>query len=138
MFLCQRYWQFFDLWKFLHTDKIKFKLFDLEGFQRNEFEINWLQPPEPNAPWRGVFDATKDANIYCIQETYVQDASEDCLYLNVYSPETEKKSLPIIFWIYGGAFSWGGGGPGLYGAEYLMDKDVILVTINYRLGVLGR
>lgn len=65
--------------------------------------------------------------------------AEDCLYLNVYVPVHEKEgnkgSLPVLFWIHGGAFQVGSGM--LHGAKYLMDHDVILVTINYRLGPMG-
>jgi carboxylesterase type B len=53
----------------------------------------------------------------------------------VYSPKSDKNLLPIMFWIHGGSFSEGYSGT--FGPEYFMDKDVILVTINYRLGVLG-
>ena len=63
--------------------------------------------------------------------------AEDCLYLNVYVPEREGDSspLPVLFWIYGGAFTHGS--TDLYGPKYLMDKDVILVSVNYRVGPLG-
>lgn len=47
------------------------------------------------------------------------------------------KNLPVMVWIPGGGFSSGNGGMDLYGPEYLMDKDVVVVTLNYRLGVLG-
>ncbi|VVC41624.1 Carboxylesterase type B, conserved site,Carboxylesterase, type B,Alpha/Beta hydrolase fold [Cinara cedri] len=94
-----------------------------------------FMPPESAEPWNGTWDATKEPNI-CIQEGYV-DGYEDCLYLNVYAPETDKKRLPVIFWIHGGGFTWGHSGSGLFGPAYFMDKDVVLVTINYRLGILG-
>jgi len=42
-----------------------------------------------------------------------------------------------MFWIHGGGFTWGHSRSGLYGPDYLMDKDVILVTIHYRLGIFG-
>lgn len=67
------------------------------------------------------------------------EGAEDCLYLNVYVPVREKNErktlLPVIFWIHGGAFQFGTGM--MMGAKYLMDHDVIFVTINYRLGPLG-
>lgn len=65
----------------------------------------------------------------------ITDCNEDCLYLNVYSPKSDKNLLPIMFWIHGGGFSTGYSAT--FGPEYFMDKDIILVTINYRLGVLG-
>lgn len=64
------------------------------------------------------------------------EGSEDCLYLNVYKPVQKKISpMPVLFWIHGGCFQYGTGT--VFGAKYLADKDVILVTINYRLGSLG-
>lgn len=80
-------------------------------------------------------NASKVSN-RCVQLDTV-GGSEDCLYLNVYIPKTDRKSLPVMFWIHGGAFYMGSGNAGFYGPEYLMDKDVVLVTINYRLGILG-
>lgn len=66
------------------------------------------------------------------------EGAEDCLYLNVYVPVREDKSspMPVIIWIHGGCFQYGTGS--VFGARYLADKDVILVTINYRLGILGK
>lgn len=86
-------------------------------------------------PWDGILDATKESNI-CIQQGSM-DGQEDCLYLNVYSPKTNEKPLPVMFWIHGGGFTWGHSRSGLYGPDYLMDKDVILVTMHYRLGIFG-
>lgn len=66
--------------------------------------------------------------------------AEDCLYLNIYVPMREKTtnetSMPVLFWIHGGAFQFGSGM--VYGAKYLMDHDVVFVTINYRLGPMGK
>lgn len=66
--------------------------------------------------------------------------SEDCLYLNVYVPKVEEKKqnegLPVIIYFHGGAFMFGL--TSLYGPKYFMDKDIILVTVQYRLGPLGR
>lgn len=97
--------------------------------------IKCVQAPEPVKPWDGILDATKESNI-CIQQGYTYGI-EDCLYLNVYSPKTERKLLPVMFWIYGGGFSWGYSRSGVNGPDYFMDKDVVLVSIHYRLGILG-
>lgn len=87
-------------------------------------------------PWNGTWDATKESNI-CVQQGYAE-GHEDCLYLNVYSPKTStKKMLPVMFWIHGGGFTWGHSRSSTYGPDYFMDKEVVLVTINYRLGILG-
>ena len=63
---------------------------------------------------------------------------EDCLHLNIYVPETKKSGkLPVMFWIHGGGFFAGSASPDFYGPEHFLDHDIILVTINYRLGPLG-
>lgn len=63
---------------------------------------------------------------------------EDCLYLNVYVKSTKPHTpLPVMVWIHGGGFYYGSGDDILYGPDYLLRKDIVLVTINYRLGVLG-
>lgn len=90
----------------------------------------------PIEPWNGTLDATKEPNI-CVQEGNIE-GHEDCLYLNVYSPETDENMLPVMFWIHGGAFAWGHSRSDQYGPEFFMDKDVIIVTIHYRLGILGK
>lgn len=63
--------------------------------------------------------------------------SEDCLYLNIYAPGTENstKLLPVIFYIHSGAFQFGSSHDNR--PEYLMDRKVVFVTVNYRLGALG-
>lgn len=66
--------------------------------------------------------------------------SEDCLYLNVYRPKlaSRKKRLPVLVFIHGGSFKLGSADPSLYGPEFFMDtQEVIVVTIQYRLGVFG-
>jgi len=63
---------------------------------------------------------------------------EDCLYLNVYTTDINPKTKrPVMVWIHGGAFHLGSGDTALYGPEFIIQKDVVLVTLNYRLGVLG-
>lgn len=61
--------------------------------------------------------------------------TEDCLYLNVYAPQSAE-NLPVMVWIHGGAFVFGNGG-GEYDPTRLVQEDVIVVTLNYRLGLLG-
>lgn len=95
-------------------------------------------------PWIGELSATKKGH-ECLQYQLVPrdveaqvTGSEDCLYLNVYVPKRTKsneQTLPTLFWIHGGAFQYGAGSR--YGPKYLMDKDVIMVSINYRLGSFG-
>lgn len=53
-------------------------------------------------------------------------------------PKVGIKNVPVMVWIPGGGFSSGHGGMRLYNPKYLMDKDIVLVTINYRIGILGK
>lgn len=95
-------------------------------------------------PWMGEISATKFSS-QCLQYTDLSDSSndkvigaEDCLYLNIYVPVHDKpttKPMPVLFWIHGGGFMFGSGMD--MGAKFLMDQDVIFVTFNYRLGILG-
>ncbi|KAF2885851.1 hypothetical protein ILUMI_20324 [Ignelater luminosus] len=100
-----------------------------------------FKPAVPIKSWAGTLDATKPHNA-CPQldilanNNYIGD--EDCLYLNVYTPQlpdSDKELLPVIFYIHGGGFAEGSAN--LYGPEFLVAKDVVLVTVNYRLGPLG-
>lgn len=70
-----------------------------------------------------------------MSKTYIGD--ENCLFLNVYTPTIEGSFLPVMFWIHGGGLTYGSGNSELYGADYLVEKDVVVVTINYRCGYLG-
>ncbi|XP_011494688.1 PREDICTED: venom carboxylesterase-6-like [Ceratosolen solmsi marchali] len=103
-----------------------------------------FESPQSIPAWPGEIKATKLSH-QCLQYNhkpyhlageYVIGA-EDCLYLNIYIPEREDETflLPVIFWIHGGAFIHGSGN--IFGGKFLIDKNIILVTINYRLGPLG-
>ncbi|XP_012279049.1 esterase FE4 [Orussus abietinus] len=102
--------------------------------------INKFQDPQPAEPWTGVHDATKHGSScmsYClIKQMVVGD--EDCLFLNVYTPDLNKDAKrAVIVWIYGGVFTRGSADDLLYGPDFLVEHDVVLVTLNFRLGVLG-
>lgn len=65
---------------------------------------------------------------------------EDCLYLNVYTPKvsiTDMKKRAVMVWIYGGGFVSGSSSPKTYGPDFLIEEDVVVVAMNYRLGALG-
>jgi para-nitrobenzyl esterase len=107
-------------------------------------DLRW-KAPEPPAKWKGDRDATK-YGAHCAQgrvfeDMVFQDAapSENCLFLNVYTPADAKDSskLPVMFWIHGGGYSGGGSSEPRHNGDFLPTKGVVLVTINYRLGVFG-
>src|SRR5258708_14794079 len=64
--------------------------------------------------------------------------SEDCLYLNVWTPGLDSKRRPVMVWIHGGGFTIGAGSQGIYDGSVLTKPgDVVIVSVNYRLGPLG-
>lgn len=106
--------------------------------------LRW-RAPAPAVAWKGVRDATQFGH-RCEQWPIWKDylfldagPSEDCLYLNVYVPAQAKagSKLPVMFWIHGGGYTAGSGSEPRYTNSTLVDKGVVLVTINYRLGVFG-
>ncbi|KAB0793257.1 hypothetical protein PPYR_12877 [Photinus pyralis] len=100
-----------------------------------------FKEPQPLKPWLGVWHAnfsTKCAQLKHDAATGgIFMGQEDCLYISIFVPEVQhKKELDVIFNIHGGGFSFGGGN-NYANPVYLMDRDVIFITVNYRLGVLG-
>ncbi|CAK1554317.1 unnamed protein product [Leptosia nina] len=96
---------------------------------------------QPYVKFNGTFVASNDSAI-CPQieefnNTVVGDL--DCLHLNIYVPNsaTSRNQLPVLVWIYGGGFRIGFAGRYLYGPKFIVRHDVILVTVNYRLGPYG-
>ena len=101
------------------------------------------QSPQAVAGWRGTRAATA-YGAACEQpsqgwnDSVVASMSEDCLYLNVWTPSIKPKArLPVMVWIHGGAFTGGAGTDPLFAGEELVKKGVVLVTLNYRLGIFG-
>ncbi|XP_063826462.1 venom carboxylesterase-6-like [Ostrinia nubilalis] len=100
-----------------------------------------FKDPIPRKPWTGIREALIHGPI-CIQFNKLLNiylpGSENCLFLNVYTPDmTPEKPLPVMFFIHGGAFRSGSGNSLVYGPDFIIDKKVVLVTINYRLDALG-
>jgi para-nitrobenzyl esterase len=102
--------------------------------------LRW-KAPQPAASWSDTRDATHFGN-RCVQGTgwdpgySTPKLTEDCLYLNVYAPSTDRKKLPVLVWIHGGGFT-GGAGQDTDPRRYVQKNNAIVVTINYRLGILG-
>jgi para-nitrobenzyl esterase len=97
-------------------------------------DLRWREPA-PAKTWPGVRDATKFGS-RCMQSG--QDVSEDCLYLNVWTPDWPPKSRkPVMVWIHGGGNFAGAGSEPIFDGEAFARRGVVLVTANYRLGVFG-
>jgi len=101
-------------------------------------------PPAPPAPWSGVRDALAYGPS-CPQPSarpqgWSQEPSlsEDCLYLNVWTPACDGRSRPVMVWMHGGGFSIGSGSWPVYdGAALSRRGDVVVITLNHRLGIFG-
>lgn len=102
------------------------------------------KPPASMPVWKGVRDATQ-FGAACVQPTpragsiYADEPptmSEDCLFLNIWSPKSARKA-PVFVWIYGGALTAGASHLSMYEGSKLASRGVVFVSINYRLGILG-
>ena len=102
-------------------------------------------PPRPARPWTGVRPAREFAAVshqsvigLGFMGAGQQRQSEDCLYLNVWTPAADGGKRPVMVWIHGGGFTGGSGSSAWYsGANLARRGDVVAVTVNYRLGALG-
>lgn len=112
-------------------------------------DLRW-KTPQPVQPWEGVkgcdtFAASavqaSPTPFYMWSEEFLipkTPIDEDCLYLNIWTGAKQaKEKRPVVVWIHGGGFMAGGGSVPIYDGEAMARKGVILVTINYRLGVFG-
>lgn len=102
------------------------------------------QPPQPAPPWPGPYDASAFGPS-CVQPAIPETSlyhdppaatSEDCLSLNVWAP-AGAEAAPVIVWIHGGSLRIGGSAQSMYDGRALAERGVVIVSINYRLGVLG-
>lgn len=100
-------------------------------------KLRW-RPPQPAAKWSGVRDATHYGHD-CMQlpSMFSNSPAEDCLYANVWVPEHHGKNLPVMVWIYGGAWVVGGSSLRMFDGSEFARKDIVFVSFNYRLGRFG-
>ncbi|KAJ3667200.1 hypothetical protein Zmor_002600 [Zophobas morio] len=103
-------------------------------------ELRFKAPVPPKA-WEGNLDATSN-RVVCHQiDQDLPLESEDCLYLNIYTPQLPTtnlvEALPVLFYIHGGGFIVGTCLESTCGPDFLIEYDVVVVTINYRLGAFG-
>lgn len=98
----------------------------------------FLQPPVPIKPWNGTFDAIRDSP-KCPQPVIsAAEISEDCLRLNVYTKNISSvANKPVMVFIHSGGFYESSGRNDEFGPDYLIQRDIVLVTFNYRLALLG-
>ncbi|KAJ8919907.1 hypothetical protein NQ315_006436 [Exocentrus adspersus] len=114
------------------------------------FQIPYAKPPvgslrfkdpQPAQAWTGVLNATRERTICHQVSSNSETENEDCLYLNVYTPvklgRNTSSSLPVMFYIHGGGFINGYSTYIVAGPQHLIDNDVVVVTIHYRLGPFG-
>lgn len=103
-----------------------------------EGDLRW-ESPEPATAWDGTRAATEFASS-CAQGQgqmpSVPSTDEDCLYLNVYAPDTTAKDLPVMVWFHGGGNTYGAGEQ-YDPARLVEDGQAVVVTVNYRLGLYG-
>jgi para-nitrobenzyl esterase len=107
-------------------------------------DLRW-KPPQPVAKWQGVRPADRFAD-QCMQARVFGDMmfrnagnSEDCLYLNVWTPANAapNAALPVLFYIYGGGFVAGDGSEPRYDGESMAKRGIVVVTLSHRLGIFG-
>ncbi len=135
----------------------------LEGYQENGMyvfkgipyaappvgDLRWL-PPQPLKKWDGVIAAKKygcispqnmmpmAANMPGMPDMSIEVQNEGCLYMNIWTPGLDDAKRPVIFWIHGGAFIIGAGNePFLENGSLVKRGDIVLVSINYRMGAFG-
>jgi para-nitrobenzyl esterase len=106
-------------------------------------ELRW-KPPQPVKNWEGVRAADKfgpramQLPLFSDMVFRSNGTSEDCLYLNVWTPATSSQDkLPVLVYFFGGGFAGGDGSEGRYDGESMAQQGIVAITVNYRLGVFG-
>ncbi|HEY5047105.1 MAG TPA: carboxylesterase/lipase family protein [Rhizomicrobium sp.] len=122
-------------------------IFSFKGvaFAKPPVGISRWRMAEPSLPWSGIRDATRYGPVCPQAATRIEaltggvmgPQSEDCLHLNIWTPGCDAAKRPVMVWIHGGAFVLGAGSQSTYCGARLAAHDVVIVTINYRLGAFG-
>lgn len=106
-------------------------------------DLRWKEP-QPAKNWSGVLKAdhfgpnAMQKNVFGDMKFRSSKMSEDCLYLNVWTPaKSAKERLPVLVYFYGGGFVAGDGSESRYDGESMAQKGIVAITVNYRLGVFG-
>jgi para-nitrobenzyl esterase len=110
--------------------------------------LRW-KAPQPVKPWTNIKECTtfgpspfqqSPFPFMCWSAEYLipkEPINEDCLYLNVWAPKKTAQKKAVLVYIYGGGFMSGGAGCDIYDGAAVANKDVVFVSINYRVGVFG-
>ena len=128
-------------------------VFLTSGIRYAQPPINELRfkAPQLYQEQEGVYDVSKESHVVCPQQGGFGppgsqlgkiQGQEDCLLLNIYVPDTifvdaPQSKLPVMVWIHGGAFKLGSNNYNRLGPQHFVTKDVIVISVNYRLGPLG-
>jgi para-nitrobenzyl esterase len=112
-------------------------------------DLRWKNP-QPTAKWKDVKDCTRfpasaiqppPVPFMMWTEEFIappEPLSEDCLFLNIWSPAKKgKEKFPVLVWLHGGGFTGGAGSCAVYDGEEMAKKGIVFVSINYRLGIFG-
>ena len=157
-------WLFFFLPFIVSAQKpvIKIKSGAISGIEKNGLNVfkgipfaappvgglRW-KAPQPVTPWKGIKECTafgpspfqaSPVPFMCWSAEYLipkEPINEDCLYLNVWAPKKTAQKKAVLVYIYGGGFRSGGAGCDIYDGAAVANKDVVFVSINYRVGVFG-
>jgi para-nitrobenzyl esterase len=104
---------------------------------------NRFKPPQPVGPWKNIMDADRVGAAAIQPMTGQPDMppdeqhSEDCLFLNVWTPAPNGPKKPVMVWLHGGGFTSGSGGRPTYSGRFFAQDDIVCVTVNHRLSVFG-
>ena len=107
-------------------------------------DLRWKAPRDPE-PWEGIREEAEFCSpctqydvMGSVTESDSTTGSEDCLYLNIWRPQSDETNLPVYVWIHGGGNSMGAAAtPGYYGTDLASKSNMVFVSMNYRLGPLG-